>query len=129
MRPAEAVLASLSVAVLLLAAMQAQAQLGVIPGISGSTFNLSTGTGHITTPDGDSLLIWGYGSGIAQYPGPTLIVNQGDTVTINLTNNLPKPMHWERPFANIKQRHPLLIKFVVHNIIITKFCHSGFSTS
>jgi FtsP/CotA-like multicopper oxidase with cupredoxin domain len=91
MKKSGSLLVGLSVAVLLLAAMQAQAQLGVIPGISGPSFNLSTGTGHITTPDGDSLLIWGYGSGIAQYPGPTLIVNQGDTVTINLTNNLPKP--------------------------------------
>ena len=84
-------LVGLTVALLSLATMPAQAQLGVIPGISGSTFNLSTGTGHITTPDGDSLLIWGYGSGVPQYPGPTLIVNQGDTVTINLTNNLPQP--------------------------------------
>jgi FtsP/CotA-like multicopper oxidase with cupredoxin domain len=35
-------------------------------------------------------LIWGYanGNGKAQYPGPTLIVNEGDTVTVNLTNTL-----------------------------------------
>ena len=26
-----------------------------------------------------------------QLPGPTLIVNQGDTVTVTLTNNLPRP--------------------------------------
>lgn len=91
MKKSGSLLVGLSVAVLLLAAMQAQAQLGVIPGISGPSFNLTTGTGHITTPDGDSLLIWGYGSGVPQYPGPTLIVNQGDTVTINLTNGLPKP--------------------------------------
>ena len=84
-------LGGLIVALLSLATTPAQAQLGIIPGVSGSSFNLSTGTGHITTPDGDSLLIWGYGSGIPQYPGPTLIVNQGDTVTINLTNNLPQP--------------------------------------
>jgi hypothetical protein len=84
-------LGGLTVALLSLATVPAQAQLGVIPGISGPSFNLSTGTGHITTPDGDSLLIWGYGSGVPQYPGPTLIVNQGDLVTINLINNLPQP--------------------------------------
>ena len=28
----------------------------------------------------------------AQYPGPTLIVNQGDAITVNLTNMLPEPV-------------------------------------
>jgi len=62
----------------------------VVPGITGPTFNIKTGTFSISTPDGDSLFVWAYGvnTGIPQYPGPTLIVNQGDTVTINLTNNL-----------------------------------------
>lgn len=61
-----------------------------IEGISGPTFNLSVSTGEITTPDGGSYLIWGYanGAGLPQYPGPTLIVNEGQTVTIRLTNNL-----------------------------------------
>lgn len=65
----------------------------VVPGITGPTFNLETGTAHIDTPDGDSLLIWGYrnGTSAVQYPGPTLIVNQGDTVTITLTNKLSVP--------------------------------------
>jgi FtsP/CotA-like multicopper oxidase with cupredoxin domain len=64
----------------------------VIPGISGNTFNLSVEATHIDTPDGDSMLIWCYrdmdGNTPCQYPGPTLIVNQGDTITINITNNL-----------------------------------------
>jgi hypothetical protein len=36
------------------------------------------------------VLLWGYsdGDGRAQYPGPTLIVNQGDVITVNLTNGL-----------------------------------------
>ena len=83
-------LLGLALALVSLATVPAQAQqLGVIPGITGTTFNMTTGTGYITTPDGDSLEIWGYGSGGAiQYPGPTLIVNQGDTVTVNLSNTL-----------------------------------------
>jgi manganese oxidase len=61
-----------------------------IDGISGPTFQLSASTGHVSTPDGGSYLVWGYANegGLAQYPGPTLIVNQGDTVRITLTNNL-----------------------------------------
>jgi FtsP/CotA-like multicopper oxidase with cupredoxin domain len=57
----------------------------------GGTFNLTATTGLVSTGDGNSLLMWGYanGAGTAQYPGPTLIVNQGDVVTVNLTNNLP----------------------------------------
>jgi len=64
-----------------------------IPGISGTTFNLTTGTGTITTGDGNSVYMWLYGvqGGTPQYPGPTIIVNQGDTVTINLKNTLPVP--------------------------------------
>jgi FtsP/CotA-like multicopper oxidase with cupredoxin domain len=61
-----------------------------IDGVTGNTFNFTAKTGLITTPDGDSLMLWGYalGDGPMQYPGPTLIVNQGDTITINLNNDL-----------------------------------------
>lgn len=65
-----------------------------INGITGNTFNLSAMAGQISTPDGGSYLIWGYadssagGLGLAQYPGPTLIVNQGTRVKVTLTNNL-----------------------------------------
>ncbi|MCF6252096.1 MAG: multicopper oxidase domain-containing protein [Methylococcaceae bacterium] len=64
-----------------------------IQGVQGPTFSLSAGIGYIDTPDGGSLQIWGYSSSghnnnLPQYPGPTLIVNQGDIVTVNLTNNL-----------------------------------------
>lgn len=62
----------------------------VIDGITGTTFNLSVKNGEISTPDGGSYLFWGYanGAGLPQYPGPTLIVNQGALVKITLTNNL-----------------------------------------
>lgn len=61
-----------------------------IDGITGTSFNLAVRTGHISTPDGGSILIWGYadGAGLSQYPGPTLIVNQGDTITVTLSNDL-----------------------------------------
>ena len=67
-----------------------------IDGISGPTFNLTAKVDQISTADGGSVLLWGYadndnqaGFGTrAQYPAPTMIVNQGDTVTINLSNAL-----------------------------------------
>ena len=79
----------IAIALLMLLTASAAAN-AVVPGISGSTFNLVAGSGHFDTPDGDSLLLWGYGNqgSSAQYPGPTLIVNQGATVRVNLTNNL-----------------------------------------
>lgn len=67
---------------------------GVIDGISGPGFSLTAKSGYISTPDGNSVFFWGFanGDGIVQYPGPTLIVNQGDTVTVDLTNTLPVPV-------------------------------------
>ncbi len=65
-----------------------------IDGLMGSTFNLTAKTGYIQTPDGGSYLMWGYanGTGNMQYPGPTLIVNQNDVITVNLTNQLTVPV-------------------------------------
>jgi FtsP/CotA-like multicopper oxidase with cupredoxin domain len=76
------------------------------PGITGPTFNLTAQAAYISQPDGAAVYSWGYGcngapSGFApaaitntfcnsmQVPGPTLIVTQGQTVTVNLTNQLP----------------------------------------
>ena len=67
-----------------------------IDGISGPTFNLTAKVDYISTADGGSMLLWGFadddnqaGFGTrAQYPAPTMIVNQGDTITVNLTNGL-----------------------------------------
>lgn len=59
------------------------------------TFNLVTSFANIPTPDGNSVHMWGYGvaGSPMQYPGPTLIVNQGDVVTVNLTNtHIPMPV-------------------------------------
>ncbi len=71
----------------------------VVNGITGPTFNVTAKADYITTGDGASVLTWGYAAddkgpfpGVMQYPGPTLIVNQGDTVVINLKNQLPMPV-------------------------------------
>jgi FtsP/CotA-like multicopper oxidase with cupredoxin domain len=76
------------------------------PGITGPTFNLIAKDAFITQPDGSAVYSWGFGcssppAGYApaaitgtfcnsmQLPGPTLIVTQGQNVTVNLTNGLP----------------------------------------
>src|SRR6267143_2020396 len=76
------------------------------PGITGTTFNLTAQPAFISQPDGAEIYSWGYGCATApsafapanipnancptmQVPGPTLIVTAGQTVTVNLTNNLP----------------------------------------
>jgi FtsP/CotA-like multicopper oxidase with cupredoxin domain len=59
---------------------------------SPRTFNLVATDAALVTGDGNTIYAWGYAdaaSGIMQYPGPTLIVNQGDSVTVNLANALP----------------------------------------
>ena len=65
--------------------------LAKVEGITGPTFNLVAREAYLITGDGNTVYGWGYGNGAGpmQYPGPTLIVNQGDTVTVNLTNTLP----------------------------------------
>lgn len=66
----------------------------LIPGATGTTFNLVAMADSISTSDGDSMFMWGYalGSGRMQYPGPTLIVNQGAAITVTLQNQLPVPV-------------------------------------
>jgi len=92
---------TIALAVLLTASAHAAA-----PGITGPTFNLVAKDSYITQPDGQMMYSWGYGcngtpSGFApaainggfcntmQIPGPTLIVTEGQTVTVSLTNSLP----------------------------------------
>jgi FtsP/CotA-like multicopper oxidase with cupredoxin domain len=80
-------------AALLLLLLFADGATAAIDGVTGATFNFTARTDHISTADGGSVLLWGYAdddgwNGRAQYPGPTIIVNQGDTVTVNLKNAL-----------------------------------------
>ena len=69
------------------------AQAGTVICTTGPTFNLETKTGHIQTPDGNSIFMWTYANadtgGNFQFTSPVLCVTQGVTVTVNLTNNLP----------------------------------------
>jgi hypothetical protein len=76
-----------------------------VPGITGPTFNLTAQPAFLNQPDGNAVYSWGYGcngspTGTApavmtvacppmQVPGPTLIVTEGQTVTVNLLNGLP----------------------------------------
>jgi FtsP/CotA-like multicopper oxidase with cupredoxin domain len=74
--------------------------------VSAPSFNLTAQPEYLNQPDGNAIYSWGYGcngapKGFApaaitnatcptmQVPGPTLIVKEGDTVTVTLTNNLP----------------------------------------
>jgi FtsP/CotA-like multicopper oxidase with cupredoxin domain len=61
-----------------------------IEGETGPIFNLTASEGYISIADGGSVYSWGYSAnGTMQLPGPTLIVTQGQTVEVTLTNNLP----------------------------------------
>src|SRR5579871_5687738 len=86
------------------------------PGITGTAFQLQANQGYSVQPDGMQIYSWGYGcassytptfapavfnSGIGfcpgsagtksniQLPGPTMIVTEGQAITVTLTNNLP----------------------------------------
>ena len=99
-RASGALAIGVAAAFVLLAAGSAAAQ-ARIDGISGQTnLAFTAGAGEVSTPEGGSLHFWGYeditvpdggseGVGLPQYPGPTLILNQNDVVTITLTSQLP----------------------------------------
>jgi len=84
-----AVVLLLMTALLVLGDVPAEA---TIQGLTGTNFTFVAKQDNISTSDGDSILMWGYANGDGnpmQYPGPTLIVNKGDTITITLKNMLP----------------------------------------
>ena len=75
-----------------------------VPGIQGSAFALVATDAFTSQPDGASIYSWGFGCDPAgtpafapfagncqqmQLPGPTLIVTEGQTITVTLTNKLP----------------------------------------
>src|SRR6267378_5938807 len=97
---------------LLVAAAQAAA-----PGITGPAFALTAQPAYLSEPEGQAVYSWGYGCTAPpdagrfvpatlsatvpgnlpitpscnpmQVPGPTLVVTEGQTVTVTLTNSLP----------------------------------------
>ena len=70
-------------------APRADAQERTIPGKTGPNFELTAKADRIMTGDGGSYLFWGFSTlGRPTYPGTTLIVNQGDAVTVKLNNAL-----------------------------------------
>src|SRR5215468_10058810 len=93
------------VAAMALVMWLATAAFAATPGITGPTFNLTAQQAFLNQPDGEAIYSWGYGCNGApagfqptlpnqncptmQVPGPTLIVTEGATVSVTLTNNLP----------------------------------------
>jgi FtsP/CotA-like multicopper oxidase with cupredoxin domain len=94
---------ALTVVTLLVGGVQA-----ATPGISATTFNLVAAPAYLTQPDGMAIYSWGYGCAAGftptfvpaafsstgscptmQVPGPTLVVTEGQTITVTLTNDLP----------------------------------------
>jgi hypothetical protein len=92
----------------------APAAFAAAPGMTSTagaagTFNLTAQDAYLNQPDGSAVYSWGYGCvagstptfvpkasftfapscNTMQVPGPTMIVTEGQAVTINLTNNLP----------------------------------------
>ena len=75
-------------------------RVGVVctPGTGGSPaspiFNLTTRTGYISLPDGNTMFMWGFSNGFDpfQHPGPVLCVDEGDLVTVILHNTLAEPV-------------------------------------
>jgi FtsP/CotA-like multicopper oxidase with cupredoxin domain len=84
-----------------------------ILGVTGTsptpTFTFTAMQGYISTPDGNTIYSWGYantGATTMQLPGPTIIVNQGDTVTINLKNSITIPGPPSAPGPNVSMLFP-----------------------
>jgi FtsP/CotA-like multicopper oxidase with cupredoxin domain len=109
-RTNKAILQLLGVGALTCASLLAVEAQAAAPGITGPTFTLNAAPGYVSQPDGNAIYTWGYGCDPAsaqpgflpatisgptvrcpdmQLPGPTLIVNQNDVVTVTLRNNLP----------------------------------------
>ena len=89
--------AALLGALLVPAAVSAAGPLTTAASCSGTspsiTCNLWAETGTLAVPGG-SVAAWGYATasgGSPTVPGPTIVVQAGDTITLNLVNHLPQP--------------------------------------
>jgi FtsP/CotA-like multicopper oxidase with cupredoxin domain len=73
------------------ATAQAPPSVGIVC-TTGPSFDMTTDADYINLPDGNTVYMYGYqivGSRF-QHPSPVLCVTEGDTVTITLTNTLPR---------------------------------------
>jgi manganese oxidase len=101
-----------AVLAVLLAYLPAVESYAGIRGHKGTVFHLTAREGHISTADASSYLFWGFADddgqdggkipGQVQYPGPTLIVGEGDTVTLTLRNELAKPVSLVFPGLDVQ---------------------------
>lgn len=101
MRTGSSALRTVSAAVLIALGAADGEALARVDGITGTgtgtpsdprVFDLAAMDASLITGDGNTVYAWGYAevsTGMMQYPGPTLIINQGESVTVNLTNMLP----------------------------------------
>jgi FtsP/CotA-like multicopper oxidase with cupredoxin domain len=101
---------AMAAAVLMCASVVHAAAPGItgVSGPGGPVFALTAQAASLTQPDGQMIYSWGYGCvsqksagnfvpaaisggscGTMQVPGPTLVVTEGQTVTVTLINNLP----------------------------------------
>ncbi|PKN13261.1 MAG: hypothetical protein CVU69_02885 [Deltaproteobacteria bacterium HGW-Deltaproteobacteria-4] len=64
------------------------------PSIQAATYNLTARAGTVTMPDGVNVPVWGLAEGtdLPLTPVPVLIDAVDETLTINLTNQLPEPV-------------------------------------
>jgi FtsP/CotA-like multicopper oxidase with cupredoxin domain len=106
-KPAISMTRLLPFVVVALALLLSSTAYAAAPGINGPSFDLTAQPAFISQPDGAMVYSWGYGCNTApqaaafnpqmpgancpsmQVPGPTLIVKEGDNVSVTLHNNLP----------------------------------------
>jgi FtsP/CotA-like multicopper oxidase with cupredoxin domain len=85
--------ALLSATVICAHGLFAQNPVAIPPVLTGTTFDLSLQAGSVQFYPGQATATFGANGNIL---GPTLMVNQGDEIVINVTNNLPQEttIHW-----------------------------------
>jgi len=100
-RASGALILGIAASLVVLSASVAQAQYRIEGvNVTAVDVDITAKAGEVSTADGGSIHFWGYqedsnsqgipgGSALPQYPGPTLIVNQGVNVTINFKSELP----------------------------------------
>lgn len=80
--------------------------LAAVPSFAQTAVDICATTGSVTMPDSTVVQIWGYaditgggpcGPGLATLPGPEIRTTAGETLTINLTNNLPQAVSFFVP--------------------------------